>query len=458
MANSGHSGPSARLIKAAFNLESKVSTSPVPPQQPEAGSFAVQTLRGAFFWRRVFARSIDFILIMPLGVLLYIPVYIAIEIVRSVTAPSYFVNFAVDLVVGHILLLTAILLHDSVSLASLGTTLGKAIFGIHVRQANGRKMSFIQAIKRTERMLRSHYYLLGFPVIMWVFVAASFSHIKRNGSAIWDDQTKSVLSVRPIGPLRRVVAGVLGLVVLAALVVADRVAKNQTKEEFDEELSKIYANKTPNRQPQMNYDVACYPSWETVSVPGICTFQIPPTMELQAGTCREFMDKFRNRVHQVTASDNHVVAQPKGMNDRDPDARGKYARIIVITQSESYGTYGVLGDPLTLSNEELNKIDGAIKEYVGQEATQAAKSGLPPMTMRLLSWGGTRVVRINNLDCLLTEYSRSLNNAPPVSVRRYTFMNNDRMHLITVSYRTKEADMWADDLDKFIKTIKFEKR
>jgi len=54
--------------------------------------------------------------------------------------------------------------------------------------------------------------------------------------------------------------------------------------------------------------------WEVVSVPGICTFQIPPTVEIQKGTYKKANDQFRKAILQIVTSPNHVMAQPRGIN------------------------------------------------------------------------------------------------------------------------------------------------
>ena len=226
-----------------------------------------------------------------------------------------------------------------------------------------------------------------------------------------------------------------------AIVIADRLGKDQTKAQFKEEaMSELLADLDAKKHPPVSYDPARYSSWETVSVPGICTFQIPPSMELQAGKYRAIMDQYRAQVLQVTDSGNRVVAQQKGLNSLDSTARSLYARVIVETQTESKGDFNSLGDPLPLSRTELTEIDVAIKAAIQQEAAQSTSAGF---RTELTSWGGTRVVRINGIDCLLTEYSRSVNDAPPAFVRLYKFMNNDRMHTVSVSYRTSESDLWG---------------
>lgn len=40
--------------------------------------------------------------------------------------------------------------------------------------------------------------------------------------------------------------------------------------------------------------------WETVSIPGVCTFQIPPTMEIQKGTFKVLSDKYLKKYWKLT--------------------------------------------------------------------------------------------------------------------------------------------------------------
>lgn len=446
MVYSGHTGPRISDVEKALAAQEVA-----PPPIPEPAR-----LQGAFFWRRVFARSIDLLFTIPFGIVLAIIVYIPIEIARALTSIPYMANFAVDLVVGHVLFLLAIILHDSCALAMTGTTIGKALFGIRITKQDGSKPRFSQAMGRTEKMLRSHFYLIGFPILMWPFVASTFSHIKRTGSATWDDRANTVLSVRLLGAFRLLLAGAIGVVVLMGIVVADRLGKDQTKAEFrDEVVSEMLADLDAKKHPPVTYEPSRYSAWETVSVPGICTFQIPPTMELQAGKYRAVMDQYRTQVLQVTDSGNRVVAQQKGLNQLDPTARSRYARVIVETQTESTGDFNRLGEPLPLARSEVEEIDDAIKSAVLQEAAQSTAAGF---RTELTSWGGIRVVRVNGIDCLLTKYSRSVNGAPAANVCIYKLMNNDRMHTVSVSYRTTEADLWADDLDKIITTFQFVQR
>jgi len=195
--------------------------------------------------------------------------------------------------------------------------------------------------------------------------------------------------------------------------------------------------------------------WKTVSIPGICTFQIPPTVEIQKGTYKRVSDQFKKMVLEISESPDRVVAQPKGINDLDPIAIKKYCRIIVETERGTKGDYARLDEPLLVSDAELKELD---KEFKNQLEQLAAMWDAKGVKMTILSWQPIKITRVNGVDALVITYTRSLNDAPSVLMQVYRIQNNDVMHSIAISYRESEKEIWADDLGKVINTFKFEKR
>ena len=196
-------------------------------------------------------------------------------------------------------------------------------------------------------------------------------------------------------------------------------------------------------------------TWETVSIPGICTFQIPPTVEIQKGTYKRINDQFKKMVLEISESPDRVIAQPKGINDFDPVALKKYCRIIVKTERGTKGDYVKLDEPLLVSEAELKEFDEERKNQVEQETAILNAKGIK---RTILSWQPAKITRVNGVDVLVISHTRSINDAPSVLVQVYMIQNNDFMHLIAISYRESEKDIWADDLGKVINTFKFEKR
>ena len=196
-------------------------------------------------------------------------------------------------------------------------------------------------------------------------------------------------------------------------------------------------------------------TWETVSIPGLCTFQIPPTVEIQKGTYKRITDQFQKMILEIDKSPDCVVAQPKGINDFDPVALKKYCRIIVEIERGTKGDYARLDEPLLVSEAELKELDEEFKNQLEQQTAMLNAKGVK---MTILSWQPFKIIHVNGVYALVYTYTRSINDAPSVLVQVYIIQNNDVMHTIAISYRESEKDIWADDLGKVINTFKFEKR
>ena len=196
-------------------------------------------------------------------------------------------------------------------------------------------------------------------------------------------------------------------------------------------------------------------TWETVSIPGLCTFQIPPTVEIQKGTYKRITDQFQKMILEIDESPDRVTAQPKGINDFDPVALNKYCRIIVETERGTKGDYVKLDEPLLYSEAELKQLDKEFKNLLEQLVAIWNAKGVK---MTVLSLQPFKITRVNGVDALVIRYTRSINDAPSVLMQVYTIQNNDVMQKIAISYRESEKDIWADDLGKVISTFKFEKR
>jgi len=207
--------------------------------------------------------------------------------------------------------------------------------------------------------------------------------------------------------------------------------------------------------------VLCQPTlaqnqtWHTVQIPGICTYQIPPSVEIQKGTYKEYSDKITGLILKIEASPDRVIAQPKGINAFDPQALAHYCRIIVETDRGRRGEYESLGSPLAVSAGQLREFDSTFKQQMQQAAIMSTAKG---MKMELLSWQSSKVVRVNGVDALKTTYTRSVNDGPPAIVNVYFIQNNDCMHRITISYRLSEKNIWEEDFDKVIYTFRFNRR
>jgi len=196
-------------------------------------------------------------------------------------------------------------------------------------------------------------------------------------------------------------------------------------------------------------------NWHTISMPAVGTFQIPPSMEIQAGKYKEISDGFQQKI-QIPFDTGRVVAQQKRLNEYDKKAFQSYTRILVETDYGSPGDYENINTRIKASRLELQELDNTFRE--GIEESFSKISSTSPMTMKLLSWTPVSIVQINGVSMIKIQYTRTVNNAPAALVNIFTVQNNDRMHRITVSYRQSDANLWKNDLDKVIYTFKFNRR
>lgn len=197
-----------------------------------------------------------------------------------------------------------------------------------------------------------------------------------------------------------------------------------------------------------------FSNWQTIIVPGICTFQIPPTMEIQDGEYKQFMENYY-KTYSNRSYAGVVVAQQKGLNNFNKIASKHYARVIAECIPAANGNGPKLGTKLVLPKTFFNDYDRIMQQRLESEKRDSLAAGA---IFNVIALWPSKVVNINGVDCLLTVYKRSINNAAPAIVHVYNFLNYDCTHFIQISYRTTESQLWQKDLDAIIYTFEFVKR
>jgi hypothetical protein len=196
------------------------------------------------------------------------------------------------------------------------------------------------------------------------------------------------------------------------------------------------------------------PPWQEAAIPSICTFLVPPSMELQAGVLKQTNNRFRKEVFKLESADR-IVAQPKGMNAYNPDGFVPYARLIVEIDRGESGDYAKLYDPLDLSPDELDELNTILK---AQGEKLLSESPVKSVQATIQSWRPVKVIKIMGVDALWISYIRVLSGNPPVVVNMYKIQNNDCLVTITTSYRESERDQWATELNKALLSFTFSER
>jgi hypothetical protein len=150
-------------------------------------------------WRRLFARYIDVFLLT-----------IAFTVLFAALVGFEMLAFAGAWLSILILLLQVPI--EALLLSSLGTTPGKALYGIGVAQSDGTPPPFDRALKRAFLV-----YLkgmgLGIPIVSLVTIIIGYRTLTRAGQASWDADTQLMVHHRALGAGRIVVLVVVWVII-----------------------------------------------------------------------------------------------------------------------------------------------------------------------------------------------------------------------------------------------------
>ena len=200
-----------------------------------------------------------------------------------------------------------------------------------------------------------------------------------------------------------------------------------------------------------------YTGWQTIIVPGVYSFQIPPTMEIQGEKYKKFSHELKKEIFKkspelspfIFDERERVIAQQQGLNNQEGSALKKYARILVsYSVEQNDDTYDYLHKPFPASDNEVVAIGEAWRDTINQTGIITVKK-----------WYPSKKVKINDYHAICHKYIRKSNTpgvTSPVFVVMYNFFNKDMSYTVTISYRHSEEKLWKNDLEKVINTFTFE--
>ncbi|MEG0969573.1 MAG: hypothetical protein RSE47_00525 [Acidaminococcaceae bacterium] len=195
--------------------------------------------------------------------------------------------------------------------------------------------------------------------------------------------------------------------------------------------------------------VKTYSGWETVTIPGVVTLQVPPTLEPQNPSLLQKLAK-----QSADATLTELKQNKKQILIWQQKASTGYARIKVNTFATP-SNVPLLGERVRMTEKELAAFDADFRQGVQQS------NNLPGTTCTYNNWAPMRIDNINGLDCLTSYYELTQNNQPPVVVYTYIFFNKDLLYNIQLAYAKAEHSVWetpATDLRNTINTMTFVKR
>ena len=186
--------------------------------------------------------------------------------------------------------------------------------------------------------------------------------------------------------------------------------------------------------------------FETYKVKDFGYISIPNNLELQSGIYKLHMETYLRQInpYDYEIPTNRAAFQQKGVNKGEKT--NTYARVIVVTYVDLPGTYEKLNNVTPPTQPEIKELNSFFKSSIEESFMNTR--------LKLLNWYGTDWVKINSSYAIRYSYLRKLQGRPPVYVEVYGFLNNDRTHYITLSYRQEDKNLWQPLYKKILESIK----
>jgi hypothetical protein len=184
--------------------------------------------------------------------------------------------------------------------------------------------------------------------------------------------------------------------------------------------------------------------WERIYISNVGSFDLPSTMEIQAGKYKQAMNAYYKRMEYETPD---LVAQQKKLNEYNKNAFEKYARVMIQTTIGKAGDYEKLNFNISAYGlSDITELNSTFKQQI--------KESFVGTGLVLVEWYPLKVEKVNGMSCIHISYTRRLQDNPLVLVHIFYFHNNDRMHTFTLSYRISEADYWKTDYATILKSFR----
>lgn len=184
--------------------------------------------------------------------------------------------------------------------------------------------------------------------------------------------------------------------------------------------------------------------WEKIYIKNVGYLSMPPTMEVQSGRYKVIVDDVK-KIYGYDGS--QLTIQQKGLNELGQNGFQKYARILIETTVGSFGDYEKLDFDISgQTAADIDELNTTCKQMVAQ--------GFLGTDLKLVEWYPIQIEKVNGYSSLHIKYKRRLGDQPLVMVNMYVFMNNDRKHTVTLSYRINEESFWKTDLEKALASLR----
>ena len=180
-------------------------------------------------------------------------------------------------------------------------------------------------------------------------------------------------------------------------------------------------------------------TWRTYNVGNEYEISVPPTIELKR-SYHEYT-QLQKKLNLPT-NDEIVIFQQDGLSQKTEAALGKYCRVMIQYISGSYGDFLNKTETDALNYEYATIFQEMVTAEIGTKSRQMGDISYYWKETR-----GQKFIEIN--------YRRTGTNfdvSIPVKCKICIFQNNNKMIKMILSYREKEAEIWAKDFDLVLKS------
>ena len=128
-----------------------------------------------------------------------------------------------------------------------------------------------------------------------------------------------------------------------------------------------------------------------------------------------------------------------------PEAKNQYCRIMFQYFEGEKDDF--------LQKDQTEQLDLEYDQFLSEMVTSAIGS-----MSRLMGTFSREWVRVNNANAILVSYRRTGNNfdtSIPVCCKMLLFQDDYRFVEMILSYREKEADLWADDFEQVMRSFEW---
>lgn len=206
---------------------------------------------------------------------------------------------------------------------------------------------------------------------------------------------------------------------------------------------------------EKTFPAETYSGWQTITIPGLVTYQIPPTLELQNEALLKRYAQEKDAFASIKKSTRvPIIAQQKGLNANTPESADTYARVtmnIIVPPSN----VPKLGETIRMPDKDLTAFDTNFRKGVEDS------NKIPGKTFTYTKWEPMRITNINGIDCLHSYYEFTKDNEPTVGVTTYIIFNKDVLYNIQIAYDLAHKEAWTkapNDLRNVIKAVQFKNR